>query len=121
METNYPYIPHRAYFEEEALKYPLGQKIYHTLEKLGVEIKKTPSHNRVTGIPGKTPQEQYLEGKNTMVIGVRRTLNFQSCKPSAHYQLPLNTSCPSTPVVPGNVSTVILIQPSGKNPICGFM
>lgn len=54
----------------------------------------TPSHNRVTGIPGKTPKEKYVQAKQSLVIGVRRTLKFASCKPSAHYQLPLATSCP---------------------------
>jgi spore photoproduct lyase len=89
----YPYIPKRALFEPDALDYPLGQKIYQILKELGIPITKTPSHNRVTGIPGKTPQEQYLESKNTMVVGIRRSKDFQTCKPSAHYQLPLNTSC----------------------------
>lgn len=90
----YPYIPRRAFFEPEALEYPLGQKIYKILKELGVPIQKTPSHNRVTGIPGKTAQEKYYEGKNTMVVGVRRSKTFQTCKPSAHFQLPLTTSCP---------------------------
>jgi len=90
----YPYIPKRAFFEPASLEYPLGQKIYETLKNLGVPIQKTPSHNRVTGIPGKIPQEQYFGGKNTMVVGVRKSKDFQTCKPSAHYQLPLNTSCP---------------------------
>jgi len=89
----YPYVPKRAFFEPDALDYPLGQKIYKILKELQVPIQKTPSHNRVTGIPGKTAQEQYLEGKNTMVVGVRRGKKFQTCKPSAHYQLPLTTSC----------------------------
>lgn len=90
----YPYIPKRVFFEPEALNYPLGKHIYDTLSGLGVPIKKTSSHNRITGIPGKTPQEQYLEGKNTLVVGVRKSKEFQTCKPSAHYQLPITTSCP---------------------------
>jgi len=91
---NYPYLPKRAYFEPEALDYPLGQKIYRTLKELSVPIYKTTSHNRVMGIPGKTAQEKYYEGKNTLVVGVRRSKDFQTCKPSAHYQLPLTTGCP---------------------------
>ncbi|MGI6225099.1 MAG: spore photoproduct lyase [Peptococcales bacterium] len=91
---NFPYLPKRAYFEPDALDYPLGQRIYKTMKELGISIQKTPSHNRVTGIPGKTPQEKYYEGKNTLVVGVRRSKSFQTCKPSAHFQLPLNTSCP---------------------------
>ncbi|NLT95257.1 MAG: spore photoproduct lyase [Clostridia bacterium] len=92
--NEYPYIPKRAFFEPETLDYPLGQKIYRTLKELGVPIQKTPSHNRVTGIPGKTAQEKFYEGKNTLVVGVRRSKTFQTCKPSAHYQLPLTTGCP---------------------------
>ncbi len=90
----FPFIPRRAYFEKEALDYPMGKDIHRVLEEMGVEIKLAGSHNRITGIPGNTPREAYQEGKNTMVVGVRRTLDFQTCKPSAHFQLPLATSCP---------------------------
>lgn len=88
-----PFKPKRVFFEKDALDYPLGDELYHRFKKEGVEIKTTGSHNRVTGIPGKTPQEAYMEAKRTLVVGVRRTLKFESCKPSAHYQLPLCTSC----------------------------
>ncbi|MDN5331454.1 MAG: spore photoproduct lyase [Tepidanaerobacteraceae bacterium] len=87
------FIPKRAYFEREALNYPLGRNIYYKMQEMGVDVYFTTSHNRVLGIPGKTPQEAYLEAKRTLVVGVRKTLDFESCKPSAHYQLPLVTSC----------------------------
>lgn len=87
------FVPKRAIFEQEALDYPLGKNIYDKMRQLDVDISFTGSHNRVTGIPGKTPQEAYFEGKRTLVVGIRRTLDFQTCKPSAHYQLPLVTSC----------------------------
>lgn len=91
---SHTFIPKRVFFEPAALDYPLGQQLYQYFLQKGVEIKKTTSHNRVTGIPGNTPQQAYLEGKNTLVVGVRRSKDFQTCKPSAHYQLPLVTSCP---------------------------
>jgi spore photoproduct lyase len=87
------FIPKRAFFEQDALKYPTGKNIYYKMHELGVETKMIGSHNRVTGIPGKTAQEGYFEAKRTLVVGVRRGLDFQTCKPSAHYQLPLVTSC----------------------------
>lgn len=87
------FIPKRALFEQNALDYPMGKQIFDRMRELGVDTSFIGSHNRVTGIPGKTPQEAYLEGKRTLVVGVRRTLEFQTCKPSAHYQLPLVTSC----------------------------
>lgn len=87
-------MPVRAFFEQEAIEYPVGQKIYENLKEMGIETKFIDSHNRVSGIPGSTAREAYLEGKRTLVVGVRRTLDFQTCKPSAHYQLPLVTGCP---------------------------
>lgn len=90
----FPFIPARAFFEQEALDYPVGQRIYNIIKDMGLEARFTGSHNRVTGIPGNTPREAFFEGKKTLVVGVRKTLEFQSCKPSAHYQLPLVTGCP---------------------------
>ncbi len=86
--------PKRVIFERDALKYPLGEELLRYFRDKGVDTGFTGSHNRVTTIPGKTRAEGYFEGKRTLVVGVRRTLTFQTCKPSAHYQLPLVTSCP---------------------------
>ncbi|MGE5381517.1 MAG: spore photoproduct lyase [Methylocystaceae bacterium] len=89
-----PFKPQRVLFERSALDYPLGQDLYSRFSPLAhLEVKILPRHNRVGGIPGKTPQEAYQEGKRTLVVGVRRTLEFQTCKPSAHYQLPLVSGC----------------------------
>jgi spore photoproduct lyase len=83
----------RVFFEKEALDYPIGAQIYNRLKSDNYEIRFLRSHNRVTGIPGKTPREAFFQGKSTLVVGVRKTLEFASCKPSAHYQLPLVTGC----------------------------
>lgn len=88
------FIPARVFYEPGALEYPLGKEWVARFRGLDVPVEATGSHNRVTGIPGKTPGQAYREGKRTLVIGVRKGQAFQSCKPSAHYQLPLVTSCP---------------------------
>ena len=88
-----PFNPKRVLFEQDALKYPLGRELFDYFKGRDVQTGMLKSHNRVTDIPGKTPAQAYSEGKNTLVVGVRRTLNFESCKPSAHYQLPLATGC----------------------------
>lgn len=88
------FIPSRAFFEPAALEYSRGKKLYDRLRAMEVPVQLTGSHNRVTGIPGKTPGEAYRQAKRTLVVGVRKTADFTPCKPSAHYQLPLNTSCP---------------------------
>jgi spore photoproduct lyase len=89
------FVPHRVFFEPQALEYPLGQKLFERFKEMNIPIEFTGSHNRVTGIPGKTPQESYREAKRTVVVGVRKGREFAGCKPSANYQLPLTTSCPS--------------------------
>jgi spore photoproduct lyase len=91
--SNY-FIPTRVFYEPSALEYPLGRTLVERFQHMGIVVTPTASHNRVTGIPGKTIAAQYREAKRTLVIGVRRSETFQSCKPSAHYQLPLVTSCP---------------------------
>jgi len=88
------FVPAQAFFEPAALEYSLGKKLHDRLSKMNVPIYYTGSHNRVTGIIGKTPGEAYREAKRTMVVGVRKSSEFATCKPSAHFQLPLNTSCP---------------------------
>lgn len=88
------FVPARAFFEPAALDYPRGRKLYDRLRAMQVPVELTGSHNRVTGLPGKTPGEAYREAKRTLVVGVRKSAAFASCKPSAHYQLPLATSCP---------------------------
>lgn len=88
------FIPTRVFYESGVLDYPLGKTLVQQFRHLGIPLTPTTSHNRVTGIPDKTLAEAYREAKRTLVLGVRRSKTFQSCKPSAHYQLPLVTSCP---------------------------
>lgn len=102
--------PKRVIFEQEALKYPLGEKLLRYFRNKGVDTSLTASHNRITSIPGKTRTEGYFEGKRTLVVGVRRTRTFETCKPSAHFQLPLATSCP------GKCEYCYLLTNLGKKP-----
>lgn len=84
--------PRRVIFEEKALEYSLGEELLERFEKENVDILYS-KNGRITGIPGKSPGEMYGEGKNTLVVGVRKGLKFESCKPSAHYQLPIVSGC----------------------------
>lgn len=85
--------PRRVIFEEKALEYKLGKELYSQFSKnKNIEIK-ISKNGRITGIPGKQHGEMYKEGKETLVVGIRKALEFQSCKPSAHYQLPLVSGC----------------------------
>jgi len=88
------FVPERVFFEPGALEYSLGRKLYDHFHDAGTTVRMTSSHNRVTGIPGDSPTQAYMEAKGTLVVGVKRGLDFAPCKPSAHYQLPLATGCP---------------------------
>lgn len=84
--------PKHVYIEKEALDYPLGVELKEKFENMDIPVDILES-NRVNFLRGKNVQEKYEIGKRVLVVGVRRTLEFQSCKPSAHYQLPLVTGC----------------------------
>ena len=84
--------PKRVYIEKEALDYTLGKELKKQFEDMQIPVDILES-NRVNFLRGKSVREKYEIGKRVLVIGVRRTLEFQSCKPSAHYQLPLVTGC----------------------------
>ncbi|NLZ44587.1 MAG: spore photoproduct lyase [Clostridia bacterium] len=88
------FTPARVYFEPQALAYPLGQKLFSYFRAEKIPIAMTTSHNRVTGIPGATAREAFVEAKKTLVVGVKRTLTLNPCRPSADYEFALGTSCP---------------------------
>lgn len=88
------FVPKRVFFEEDALNYPMGLTLHRQFSEEGVPVKMIASHNRVTGIPGENPQQAYREGKQTLVVGVKRDLRFDSCKPSADFEFSMGTSCP---------------------------
>jgi len=102
--------PARVFIEEDALNYDLGKKLYALFSGQDVDLSFTGTHNRIRGLQGVTPYERFLEAKKTLVIGVRRTLDFAGCRPSAHFQLPLTTGCP------GRCTYCYLHTTLGKNP-----
>lgn len=87
-----PFVPKLVLFEEAALRYQRGRDIRDYMQKLGVPYR-TIVGSRVSGIPG-SGREGFINAKNTLVVGVRKHAKFATCKPSAHFQLPLTTSCP---------------------------
>lgn len=88
------FIPNRILFEKEALKYELGKGIYqHFITNKEVEIIELRGNKIKENIPGEDLYHIYREGKRTLVVGVKKGGAFQSCKPSAHYQLPLMSGC----------------------------
>lgn len=88
------FIPKRVIFEKGALDYPLGTELYNYFnEQSGIELFQVATNQVKRQIPGDGLHKQYQHGKQTLVVGVKKSLKFQSCKPSAHYQLPLVSGC----------------------------
>ncbi|WP_234120457.1 spore photoproduct lyase [Clostridium hydrogenum] len=88
------FIPKRVIFEKSSLDYEIGQNIYSRFkENPNIEIINLSSNKVKQHIPGENLYDFYREGKNTLVVGVKKGFKFQSCKPSAHYQLPLVSGC----------------------------
>jgi spore photoproduct lyase len=88
------FLPKRIIFEKKALDYPVGRYVHQYFkDRKDNEIIILQGNKIMENIPGETLPEIYREGKNTLVVGVKKGLKFQSCKPSAHYQLPLVSGC----------------------------
>ena len=79
--------------EPRALEYPLGKELVSKFEKMGMEIKETTSHNQIRNLPGENHFQKYRIAKSTLVVGVRKTLKFDTSKPSAEYAIPFATGC----------------------------
>jgi len=104
------FVPKLVVFEEEALTFPLGQKLRETFAGMRVPQRILGRGERLPLERGLAEPEKYRRAKRTLVVSVRRTLDFQTCRPSAHYQLPLATSCP------GTCSYCYLMTTLGKRP-----
>ncbi len=92
----YPFWPQKVYIEPTALDYPAGKELHKLFTDSGTPVQFTPSHNRITGLPRQSSAKNFQEAKKILVVGVRRAKKLQTCRPSAHYQLPLATGCPGT-------------------------
>ncbi|MBN8236484.1 spore photoproduct lyase [Halobacillus kuroshimensis] len=88
-----PFVPELVYIEPRALEYPLGRELKEKFEGMGIEIRETTSHNQVRNLPGENDFQKYRMAKSTLVVGVRKTLKFDTSKPSAEYAIPLATGC----------------------------
>lgn len=88
-----PFVPQLVYVEPRALEYPLGQELVSKFEQMGVEIRETTSHNQIRNLPGDNDFQKYRIAKSTLVVGVRKTLKFDTSLPSAEFAIPFATGC----------------------------
>lgn len=86
-------MPQLVYFEPKALEYPLGEELFKKFKDQDIEIRYTTSHNQVRNLPGENDFQRYRMAKSTLVVGLRKTLKFDTSKPSAEYAIPFATGC----------------------------
>lgn len=90
------FTPRQVIFRENALDYPMGKKLYDLFkEKEDIDLHVVSARGPFPLEKGLSFQEKFIRAKRTLVIAVRSINQFQSCKPSAHFQLPLVTGCPA--------------------------
>lgn len=88
--------PKRIFIEEAALNYPIAKEIKNRYKKKGIPMKIIESHNRIDwGEKELSKKELFDLAKSSLVIGIKKTLKFQCCKPSADYRIVTSTSCPA--------------------------
>ncbi|MUV36465.1 Spore photoproduct lyase [Lentibacillus sp. JNUCC-1] len=88
-----PFVPQLVYVEPRALEYPLGNELVEKFNNMGIEIRETTSHNQIRNLPGDNHFQKYRTAKSTLVVGLRKTLKFDTSKPSAEYAIPFATGC----------------------------
>ncbi len=86
------FLPNQVLISREALRYPLGAKLADSFRER--EILVNIYEQRIPTVPLRSFRERYMRSKRTLVIAVRQRREFQTCKPSANYQLPLVSGCP---------------------------
>ncbi len=102
--------PQMVIIRENALDYPLGNKLYQIFEEKETSLEVVSSKGPLPLDYDLPFQKQFQRAKKILLVSVRSVNKFQTCKPSAHFQLPLVTGCP------GNCHYCYLSTNLGKNP-----
>lgn len=88
------FVPRRIIFLKDSLDFKTGQEILAKFQdNPDIEILNITNNKLKILIPGNDLSSKYKEGKKTLVVTVKKSLKFQTCKPSANYQLPLVSGC----------------------------
>lgn len=87
--------PERVFVRERALDWPRGREIAAYFRDRGVPVTVLGPRQRVPFPPGEDPRRGYVRAKRTLIVSTVNTDRFLPSKPSAHYQLPLSSGCPS--------------------------
>ncbi len=104
------YMPDRVFFIDDALDYPLGNKLHGYFKEHAIPVFITTIQNVSRNIPGSNEREKYAASKRSLVVRPKKSLAFDVCKPSADFEFPLMTNCP------GNCEYCYLQTTQGSKP-----
>jgi spore photoproduct lyase len=88
------FVPKKIIFLPGSMSYEIGKKVYEYFKNNDhVDIIMENTNNIRSHFKQDDFSEFYHEGKRTLVLGVKKVGPFQTCQPSADYQLPLVSGC----------------------------
>ena len=87
------FIPKRVIFEKGSLNYPLGKELLNRFKESNTETVELSSNKVGILFEEDNVEGRYMEYKRTLFVDVKKSGEFQTCRPSAHYQLPLVSGC----------------------------
>ncbi len=102
--------PQTVLIRKNALEYPLGKKLESIFSKKDSKVHIISTRGPFPFDYDVSFKKKFHRAKKTIIVSVRSLSKFQSCKPSAHYQLPLISGCPA------NCQYCYLHTRKGKNP-----
>lgn len=86
------FIPKLVLIQKQALDYQLAIELMQEFKAKNIEV--LIYHKRIPASFKETFREEFLFNKRVLAISIWQRREFQTCKPSAHYQLPLVSGCP---------------------------
>ena len=82
------FIPNRIIFQKGSLDYDMSRRILERFSNnKNIEIIHLSTNRYNEHIPGDDLYTLYRESKKTLIVGIKKGMKFQTCKPSAHYQI----------------------------------
>lgn len=85
------FVPNHVIFEKASLQYEMGNRLYEYFKDKDTDIE--VNNRGIFKAKIEDPKNLYAQGKNTLIVSLYKNREFESCRPSANYQLPLVSGC----------------------------
>ncbi|MCX7884891.1 MAG: spore photoproduct lyase [Caloramator sp.] len=89
------FYPSNVFIEPEAENYPLCKELINKFKFLNIPVFNFKDFNKLNNFE-KTSREFYSFSKRSLIVGIKKSMKLECCKPSADYQFSLVTGCPGS-------------------------